>query len=172
MNTKQKKEKFNQCYDQNFDRVFYYVLSRTSNADDAADITSEAFLGLWKAMDSYEQDKELVPYLFGILRHKLSDFLRIKYKLSIELSGVDWERVEPPQEVPDEDNTDRDEKVNLVKTLVKDLGKDDRQLYKLKYEDKLTNKEIADKLNIKLPAVKTRNYRMLKKLKELWMKKI
>lgn len=72
----QKDIPFTTAYSLYVDQVYRYVLSRVGDIHTAEDITSEAFLSALEHYDSFHGKGTLGAWIFGIARHKVSDYFR------------------------------------------------------------------------------------------------
>jgi RNA polymerase sigma-70 factor (ECF subfamily) len=57
-------------------RLVSFARRMLAQRSDAEDLVQETFLGLLRSLANYDTDRSLETYLFAILRHKLSDYLR------------------------------------------------------------------------------------------------
>lgn len=160
------KEQFTQIYKENFKRVFRYFFKRVNRVVDVEDLTSEVFESIYKVnnLDSVDIEK----YIFGIARNKLRDYLRKRYR--IEYNLLSWDDFE--ESYWQSESNKRRDMTPIIKELVKELGESDKKLFKYKYIDNLNNIQISKELDISKNNVKVRNNRLIKKLKELWIKSL
>src|SRR5688572_10635641 len=82
MEKKQNSHIFEQIYCQNIDALFRFVLFRVSNKDEAIDIAEEAFVRLWKEMNS-KGVKKLRAFLYKITRNLIIDWYRKQKSIPI-----------------------------------------------------------------------------------------
>lgn len=171
------KLKFRLIYDEMFNLVFRYLRARTLNLEDAQDITSIIFTVIWEKIEDINLSDKYQAWIFQITRNKLNDYLRKKY--SIKVNTVSINEIEDlffdtSYENNEMDNKDQDFKktmyYNALDIIINQLSDSQRQFYKLKYVERLSNKEIAEHLNISQNYVKVSNNRLIKKIKEIWEK--
>ncbi|EMG10938.1 sigma-70 region 2, partial [Leptospira interrogans serovar Grippotyphosa str. LT2186] len=55
-----------------------YLSPRINNEEDREDLIQEILIGLYKAWDSYREDRHPAPWIFAIARYKTIDYLRKK----------------------------------------------------------------------------------------------
>jgi RNA polymerase sigma-70 factor (ECF subfamily) len=67
---------FEELYRRHVTRVYRYHLVRTGSAIEAQDLTTLTFLAALESMERYRGDKAFAAWLFGIARHKLTDYYR------------------------------------------------------------------------------------------------
>ena len=74
--------------DQHGDALFRYALFRLQDAQVAEDLVQETFLAALRAKDSFAGRSSLRTWLFGIIKHKIIDYIR---KISRERPEEDIE---------------------------------------------------------------------------------
>lgn len=67
-------------------RALYLV----SDKEDAADIVQEVFLVAYTSFDSFQEKSSPLTWLYSILRNKIADFYRNKYKNPVNTSLSDF----------------------------------------------------------------------------------
>lgn len=72
----QNENPFTTAYSLYVDQVYRYVLLRVGDTHVAEDITSETFLSALEHYDSFHGKGTLGAWIFGIARHKVSDYFR------------------------------------------------------------------------------------------------
>jgi len=99
--------------------IKYKVRQRLGDLIDCDDITQECLIGIHKSLETYDPDKDLKPWILGILRHKMTDFFRQWGRRS----EVDVEKIDFPVTFSDAaTNTEaeegsRDQVMSLVNKL-------------------------------------------------------
>lgn len=63
-----------------FDSLYSWAFYKTSSKESAEDLVQETFLVALKSFDQFEGKSTPKSWLFGILRHKITDYHRQKYK--------------------------------------------------------------------------------------------
>lgn len=63
-----------------FDSLYSWAFYKTSSKESAEDLVQETFLVALKSFDQFEGRSDPKSWLFGILRHKITDYHRQKYK--------------------------------------------------------------------------------------------
>ena len=72
-------EAFGRLYDMYADRIYRHIYYRTSNVDDARDLTHDVFIEAWQALPRYKRTKTpFLGWLFTICRHTVIDYYRTK----------------------------------------------------------------------------------------------
>jgi len=58
------------------DYLYRYALFRLSNEEIARDMVQETLIAAWKAMKNFRGDSSIRTWLVGILKHKITDYVR------------------------------------------------------------------------------------------------
>ena len=133
------------------------------NNEDKEEIASEIFFPLWKNKDRLEIDKFLSPYIAGITKNIVRNYLR-KIKINLDISNY-------------ENSLYSYDDVNFFENNIEDISKIERKLETMKEIDKKiflafyysskSIKDIAREQKLSEFSVKQRLYRIRKKLKEV-----
>ena len=68
-------EAFGRLYDIYADRIYRHIYYRTSNVDDARDLTQEVFTKAWKVLPKYKRTKTpFLGWLFTISHNRVIDY--------------------------------------------------------------------------------------------------
>ncbi len=148
------------------DTVFYMLLKMTNNADDAEDLTIEAFGKAFRSLKHYTPDYAFSTWLFKIASNNCIDFIRRKRKLTLSLDnsitnedGSETNITVASNEPDPEEELIRQQKVQLMREVVEKLKPHYRQLITLRYFDELSYEELAEQLNLPLGTVKAQLFR-------------
>lgn len=130
--------------------------------EDVEEIIADTFFILWKNKDKLEEDKKLSSYLAGIVRNLVREKAR-GIKVNYDIS--DYENT-----IADLQNIDmlyeQREKTTMVEKMVKQMKLEEIEIFKLYYYSSKKIKEISSILNISEFAVKSKLYRIRKKIKK------
>ncbi len=153
-------------YEGFFDIIYKFFYFKILSKEVAEDLTSETFIQFVKGLKEDKEIENLKAYLFGIAKIIFINYLKQKYKDAIPFSqiGDDFEDflVETVRE--------RDNSPSQEDTLMKFMDKvpsAQREVLRLRFLEKLSLKEICDKMNKDMNYVKTTQKRGLKSLKQL-----
>lgn len=130
----------------------------------AKDITQSAFLTVWEKRETLDADKNFQSYLFTIARHlvyKETERLILKNKF-VELALREADEFE--DKTVESLNSHYLE--DYINQLVGDLPQTQKEIFLLKKEENLSNKEIASQLHLTERAVEAHFYRTMKYMKE------
>ena len=155
-----------QIYHSYHKRIYAFALSLLKVDDDAQDIVHEVFVKLWNHRHELEPNSKIESLIFTITRNVVLSLFRKqatenKYRNHI-ISENDKET--------GEQNTENLVDYNLLKEkieiLVNQLPSKSRHVYILSREQGLSNREIAEKLNIAEKTVENHITRALAFLKK------
>jgi RNA polymerase sigma-70 factor (ECF subfamily) len=68
-----------QLYEENFDRIYRYIVLKIGNRSEAEDMTQQVFLNVLKSISSYKwQGMPFTSWLYRIAHNQIVDYLRKK----------------------------------------------------------------------------------------------
>ena len=74
-------EAFTQLYEENFDKIYRYIVLKIGNETEAEDMTQQVFLNALKSISSFKwKGIPFSAWLFRIARNQVVDYLRKKAK--------------------------------------------------------------------------------------------
>ena len=144
-------------------KIFNYLLKILRNREDAEDIMQETFLSFHKKMDTVSE-VTYVSYLFRTAHNKALNLIKKRNKHN--KFGSNYSEMEY---MPDRgtDNFADEQKSKVVQNALVKLPKKYVLLLELQFYQKMSYKEIADKLEITVSAVDSKLVRAKKKLKKV-----
>lgn len=145
-----------------YDEIFYYIYRLGSSYEEAKDLTQEVFIAMMKALPKYKEQGNFKAWLYKIAHNRsLNHFRQNKKQIYLE---VDLERLKV-----DVDFSEQLTNQVLIKELLNTLPKKQRSTLLLKYYHGFTIPEIARITGSTVPAVKSRLFQGLQKLKKMVM---
>ena len=156
-----------ECYNEYRIRLFNYCLSRLDGSREAADdCVQEVFIVFYNKLLDGERFENPRAFLYRtadnfVKRQKQNKASELKHQIPLESAadiGVEDEYLE---------------KINLIdydkcaKILLKLLTDEEKQIYDLRYIQKIGVEEIAEKLGISRPAASMRLVRLRNRIKEM-----
>jgi len=158
-------EAFGLLYQRYMPRVYRYVRARTSNDDDAADLTQQIFARAFRAMPAYEsRGVPFVAWLFRVAHNSIAnEHRRDRSTISLDLVPDSAHPVEPSMP---EDVALAHEESQEVNRLLSNLDRGKRELVLLRFAAGLTIREMAAVLGKRESAVRKQLTRTLSHLKE------
>lgn len=154
--------------------VYFMILKMVRDADDAEDLTMEAFAKAFKNLHKFKKDYTFSTWLFRIATNNAIDFIRKKklktMSLNTTLSDDGGNLVNI--DVEDDESNPQDEfiksqRVEMVRLFVDKLPAKYRKLVQLRYFDELSYEEIAQELEKPLGTVKAQLHRSRELLLEI-----
>lgn len=148
------------------DSIYFMLLKMVNNKDDAEDLTIEAFGKAFKRLEQYTPTYAFSTWLFKIASNNCIDFIRKKkaQTFSIDRTIEDREGGEmkldlKSQGLDPEEKIIKEQKIKLMREVVRKLKPRYRQLIELRYFKEYSYEEIADELDIPLGTVKAQLFR-------------
>ncbi|HAZ25074.1 MAG TPA: RNA polymerase subunit sigma-24 [Algoriphagus sp.] len=154
--------------------VYFMILKMIRDADDAEDLTMEAFAKAFKNLHRFKKDYTFSTWLFRIATNNTIDFIRKKKlkTMSLNTTMSDDSGNAVNIDVEDDDNNPQDEfiksqRIEMVRIFVDKLPAKYRKLVQLRYFDELSYEEIAQELEKPLGTVKAQLHRSRELLYEI-----
>jgi RNA polymerase sigma factor (sigma-70 family) len=142
--------------------VAFKVLGDRGRAEDA---TQQTFVKAWRAAHSFDERRELGPWLATIARRVAIDLYRQEaHRVADPLesaSPADPALVAAPQ------SAEAIYDVWEVRQAVAQLPPDEQEVVRLQHLDGFTHAQIAERLGVALGTVKSRSFRAHRRLAEL-----
>ena len=138
-------------------RVYNLCLRMSANADDALDLSQEAFLKAWKSIGQYQFEASFSTWLFRLTSNVCIDFLRRKKRRQetsltenfddsedgAELSVLD------PQPLPEQQAITNETRLELARAMAA-LAPDHREILQLRVVENLPYEQIAEILGVRV----------------------
>lgn len=154
--------------------VYFMILKMIRDADDAEDLTMEAFAKAFRNLERFKKDYTFSTWLFRIATNNTIDFIRKKKlkTMSLNTSMSDDGGNSVNIDVEDDENNPQDEfiksqRIEMVRIFVDKLPAKYRKLVQLRYFDELSYEEIAQELDKPLGTVKAQLHRSRELLYEI-----
>lgn len=149
--------------------VYRLARSATGDADEAFDITQEAFVAAFGALSRYDPARPFRVWIAAITLNKCRDWARrraVRRFLGLPLPelAADWIADDAPS--PEAQAESRDELVATARAIA-ELPSSLKEVLILRTIEGLNQQETADALGISAKAVETRLYRARQKLSQL-----
>ena len=157
--------------------VYNLALKMTKNADDALDISQEAFIKAYRQLSSFRGDSKFSVWLYRLTYNLCIDFLRKNSTAkTVSLDFEDSAGDVKPLEIPDlrnlpEDNAIRTETRKNIADGIKELPDNHREILVMREVTGMSYEEISSSLGINAGTVKSRLARAREKLIEILVKK-
>ncbi len=156
------------------DSIYFMMVKMVRNADDADDLTIEAFGKAFNRLHQYSPNYAFSTWLFKIASNNCIDFIRKKRMQTFSLDqNINGDDESSPTFDVKTDTMDPEEKlinkqkIKLMRYVVKQLKPRYKNLVVLRYFKEYSYEEIADELKLPLGTVKAQLYRAREALYDL-----
>ena len=156
-------EAFGALYERHVDSIYRYLQLRVGPAD-AADLTQQVFLKAFRSLPQYKsRGLPFLAWLFRIARNLATDHHRSSKQSPGELLPdiVDATNLASPEEA-----ALQIERLRYLRSLLRDIGADKRELLAMRFAGGLTSREIAAVMGKSEAAIKKQLTRIIHTLKE------
>ncbi|MFQ5558444.1 MAG: RNA polymerase sigma factor [Acidimicrobiales bacterium] len=126
--------------------------------DLVADVVQQTFIKAWRAAATFDEHRELAPWLYSIARRTAIDVLRRERRPTMGGHAPEIDVAVTPM------SFERTWTVYEVRRAIDDLPADEREVVRLSHLAGLTHTEIAHHLGIPLGTVKSRSGRAHRRL--------
>ncbi len=156
---------FYQLYERYSSKLYGFILRYVKQKPDAEEIVQIVFIRIWESRKNIDVYSSFEPFLFTVAYNATMNVFRqrIREKKYMEhLKAIQHER-ETPKLI---DEIHYHELNERVRDLLKTVSPRQKEVFQLSRDEGLTNKEIAQKLNITVNTVKkhiTNTLQFLKK---------
>ena len=152
----------NQIWDDFTGQLRRFIAGRVRNEADADDILQDVFIKIHRSLDRLEDTSKLQSWVYQITRNAITDHYR-KGEPAAEVSSEIPDDV--AQEIPTEDV--EADVAAWLRPMMEDLPEKYREALLLTDIEGLTQKELAERLDISLSGAKSRVQRAREKLKDV-----
>jgi RNA polymerase sigma-70 factor (ECF subfamily) len=145
--------------------IYGYLRWQLASADEAEDLTAEVFLRALRAVHRFDPRRgSAQAWLYRIARNALRDQQRqARRRRQVPLGALRDLQCQAPSP---EERILREEEVARLLASVDLLGPADRELIGLRYGSALSITEVGEVLGVREPAVRTRLWRALSRLRK------
>lgn len=140
-------------------RLLRAAFCMSGDQTDAEDLIQETFMRAFNSAERFQGKSAVYTWLYGIMRNVHLDRLRKKMKTPKHANVEDVE-------VVDKRKFREDTKVEVIRHEMNQLDRSTAEVIKMRYFDKLSVEEIAEKLGVASGTVKSRLFHARNKLKE------
>lgn len=146
--------------------VYYMLLKMVKNADDAEDLTQEAFAKAFNSIEKFDSKFAFSTWLFRIATNNTIDFIRKKRVQTVSIDapveGDDGSNMRfdvRDEELEPDDIMLKKQRKRYLHMAIDKLPEKYRVLVELRYFQEFSYEEIADELQIPLGTVKAQLFR-------------
>ena len=165
--------RFEEIYDVHVVPIYRFVYARVGNRPDAEDLTAQVFMRAVEQLDTTREDGQIASWLYRVSQNAIADYWRAFYRLPVigtDQVGAGWEPADTSQpmwssghgEEADDAGPD-DGAGQRVNSLLRLLPANYRRVLELRFLQRLTVAETADRMGITRGNAKVLQYRALRK---------
>lgn len=138
-----------------------FLSKRLSFNNEVDDLLQEILISIHKARHTYDGQRPYKPWVYAIARFRLNDHLRSHYSDQLR-QAIDFDEIEEslPHHV-----TENAINYESISWQVEKLPEKQASILRLMHQEGLTAKEVAEKMDMKVSAVKVAAHRAYKILR-------
>ncbi len=157
-------EAFNEIHTILSPRILSYLRKRLRKDEDVAEVYQGFFVKLHKSRELFNFHNPILPWIYSVLRSELLDFVKISGRHKKRVDAFFNEQMSHLDLVPSLHGVGENNSLDgLLNSM--NLKADAIDLLKMRFEEELTTKEIASRLNSKEAAVRKRLSRLIESMK-------
>jgi RNA polymerase sigma-70 factor (ECF subfamily) len=160
-----RRAEFEALYDSHSREVWALAYARWMDADQAMDVTQEAFLRLWRQWEAGEEIQNPRAWLMRVARNLAEDYAKSAFRRNGTQSPELLNGIHSSQPMP-ADELERDELFAQLRVVLEELAPADREILTLRYALDYEATTIAERLEIAVTAVHMRLSRARQRLAE------
>jgi RNA polymerase sigma-70 factor, ECF subfamily len=156
--------RFEEIYDDQVVPIYRFIHARVGNRPDAEDLTAQVFMRAIEQLDTTRDRGQIVSWLYRVSQNAIADYWRAFYRLPV--IGADqvapgWEPMDP---APARDRPgDESPSVARVRVLLGRLPDRYARVLELRFLQRLSVAETAERMGISHGNAKILQYRALRK---------
>lgn len=159
---------FKFLYEKYFKRIFVFVYHKVENRDEASDLTSQVFLKAMRRLHQYQsRGLPFSSWLYRIAVNECADFFRKNRRSKVVYVEEISFRNLFEEMFPEDINEELEKKLHLV---LKKLSEAELQILELRFFEGMSFKMVAEVLGTSENNVKARTYRLLEKMRKIFLK--
>lgn len=152
---------FRQLFDDYHAKVYHYVLRFTREEVDAEDLAQQVFVKVWESRKKIDPERSLDAYIFTIAHHLACRYLKQKAR-TVPRETVPEEVIAPSTE----DLIYLHELAELTRLKIDQLPEKRQIIFKMHYEEYLSDEEIAEALGLSVHTVRSQLVKASKIIRE------
>jgi RNA polymerase sigma-70 factor, ECF subfamily len=158
---------FERLTNEHKDAVYRQMIRVCGNREDAEDVLMEALLKAYRNLDQLRQSDAFRAWLAQIARRICWQFRqREAFRPLLQLSELEDEgRQVPSSEIAVDQRVAVQQMKEVVAAAIESLSPRDREVYELRDLRQMSGEEVAARLQITLPAMKSRLHRARRELR-------
>ena len=154
-----KKKAFNAFYIFYQPRLLKFVMQKIADRKDAEEIVHDVLLDALDSLPFFRKESKLFSWICSIARHNIADFYRRKKIKKMVFSRFPFLKNLVTEALSPEFALEKKELQDRFYRTLKELPEGFGQILRLKYIDRLTVQEIADRFNTSYKAAESKLFR-------------
>ena len=153
---------FNTVFNKHWSGLYVYAYNTLKNHSLSEDVVQEVFLDFWKRSSTVEII-HIKAYLYQAVKYQCTKELRKNKFTSVDLTQIEslFLQEDLPLEYKNDTNT-----LEVIARIIDDkLPLKCKEIFRLRYYDGLSSKEIASRLNLSISTVENQLYKGLRILR-------
>lgn len=143
-------------------KILQFSRRYLKNEAEAENATQEVFIRIWELRATLDPQKPFSAFVFSIAKNILLNRLK---RIALEARLAERIKVSPPSKDTDE-NILYNELEQTINNAIAGLPEERQKIFRLSRFEGLTNREIAEKMNLSVKTVENQMGYALKSLKE------
>jgi len=161
----------NRLYEENFERIYRYILLKVGNQMEAEDLTQQVFLNAIRSFSTFEdRGMPVSAWLFRIAHNLVVDLLRKKSKR--ESVSLEDPRVKSVSGEDALDMVERNFNINELRQAVDQLTDAQKEVIHLRFAAELSIGEVARLMGRSEGAVKALQHSAIKALRKILVRPV
>ena len=145
------KNAINGLYEAYSRRLFNFAFSYLKTDEDSLDVVQDVFISLWKKRYDLKEDTNLEAYLFTVTKNSVISIFRKKISEKVYLEHL--QQVAVLFHNDNEEQYDYQILSEKIQELVGKLPEHRKRIFQMSKENGMSNKAIAEELNISVKTV-------------------
>jgi len=141
---KDRNQKFLGLFIFNQKRIFAFIQALVLRRSDAEDIMQETIMAMWQMFDEFDPESNFAAWGMQIARFRILKYRKERLKFGLQLREKAFLRILNNIEKVMED---QDERLSAMEICLKKLTDSDDKLLRMRYQEGLSIKNVAEKLN-------------------------
>lgn len=155
-------EAFNEIYHRMLPKLYGFLTSLYNDQNLIEEVSQEVFVKIWENRKKISVDGSFEYFVYTIAKHRIYDHLK-KYKRKLEV----YAKLGYPHKTNSvEEKVHYHDLQNHIDNIINDLPESQKKIFVLSRQHYLSNKAIAQKLNISERTVENQIYKALRKMKK------
>ncbi|HEX6139447.1 MAG TPA: sigma-70 family RNA polymerase sigma factor [Candidatus Limnocylindria bacterium] len=156
--------RFEEIYDEHVVPIYRFIHARVGNRPDAEDLTAQVFMRAVEQLDTTREPGQIASWLYRVSQNAIADYWRAFYRLPVigtEQVAPGWEPAEP--NAARERPSDGEPSTARVKSLLARLPERYRIVLELRFLQRLSVAETAQRMGVSHGNAKILQYRALRR---------